>query len=115
MRWRFNLGPVGAALRECINNGDESLDACRKTLAALDRCYSTIKSFVSDNDWEEINLEYQTVKNHINTLNIDDEITRIDRLLDENFDGFNPALDCVNDDLRIFYDLCDDYRIWVGI
>lgn len=115
MRWRFNLGPFGKALRQQINDGSESLESCRKTLDALDKCYAHIKTLVNEEDWDEINLEYQTVKDHINTLSIEDEATRIDRLLDENFDGFNPALDCVNDDLRIFYNLCDDYGIWIGV
>lgn len=115
MKWRFNLGPFGTKLRGCINDGDEGLESCKKTLDALDKCYAHIKTLVSEDEWEEINMEYETVKEHIAILSIDDEATRQDRLEDEHFYGYNQPLECVNEDLRIFYDLCDDYRIWIGV
>lgn len=71
--------------------------------------------YLVDRNWEEISEEYRTVRQHIDILSIEDEAEREERLLDENFDGHNPALECVNDDLRIFYNVCDDYRIWIGI
>lgn len=115
MAWRFNLGFLGKALREAINDGDESLESCKRTLIALDKCYFAIKERVKENEWEEISSEAETVKEHINILSIDDDATREDRLIDENFAGWNPPLDCVNADLKIFYDICDEYCIWVGI
>ena len=48
-------------------------------------------------------------------LNNPDEGAREDALRDGGYNGFNPALECVNDSLRAFYDLCDYYRIWVGV
>lgn len=115
MAWRFNLGFLGRTLRAAINDGDESLESCKKTLIALDNCYSAIKDRVKEDEWEEISLEAETIKEHINILNMDDEAMRQDRLEDEHFYGWNQPLDCVNEDLRIFYDLCDNYRIWIGV
>lgn len=115
MNWRFNLGFLGKALREAINDGDDSLESCKKTLAALDDCYSAIKKRVKENEWEEISIEAETVKEHINILNIEDDALRQDRLEDKCFYGWNQQLDCVNEDLRIFYDICDEYRIWVAM
>lgn len=115
MKWKYDLKGFGKELRQCINNGGEDLESCRKTLRALENCYKLIKSKVPEDDWEEISEEYRTVRQHIDILSIEDESEREDRLMDENFDGYNLALECVNDDLRIFYNICDDYSIWVGV
>ena len=115
MKWKYDLKSFGKELRQCINEGGEDLESCRKTLRALENCYKLIKSKVSEDDEEEISEEYRTVRQHIDILSIEDESEREDRLLDENFDGYNPALECVNDDLRIFYNICDDYSIWIGV
>lgn len=47
----------------------------------------------------------------------DNELVRIirDSFVDYLKTADNPAFECVNDNLRAFYDLCDYYRIWVGI
>lgn len=115
MKWKYDLKGFGKELRQCINNGGEDLESCRKTLRALENCYKLIKSKVPEDDWEEISEEYRTVRQHIDILSIEDESEREDRLMDENFDGYNLALECVNDDLCIFYNICDDYSIWVGV
>lgn len=114
-KWKYDLKNTGKSLRQCINDGGEDLESCRKTLRELENCYKLIKSKVPEGDWEEISEEYRNVQHHIDILSIEDEIEREDRLLDENFTGYNPALECVNDDLHIFYNICDEYRIWVGI
>ena len=56
-----------------------------------------------------------TLNFYIEALNNPDEGKREDALLDGGYDGYNPALDCVNDSLKTFYDLCDYHRIWVGV
>lgn len=114
MKWKYDLKSFGKELRQCINEGGEDLESCRKTLRALESCYKLIKSKVSEDDWEEISEEYRTVRQHIDILSVEDEAEREDRLLDEDFTGYNLALECVNDDLRVFYNICDDYSIWVG-
>lgn len=115
MKWKYDLKGFGKELRQCINDGDDGLESCRKTLLALENCYKLIKSKLSEDDWEEISEEYRIVRQHIDILSVEDEAEREDRLLDEGFDGVNPALDCVNDDLRIFYNICDNNSIWVGV
>ncbi len=113
-RWRFNLGVVGQNLRTKINDGEEDLNSCIATLEALEKCYCAIKGLLPVDEWEEICEEYDNIKEHLDILKLD-EIERLDKLLGLGFDGYNPPLDCVNDDLRIFYNVCDDLRIWVGI
>lgn len=112
MKWRFTLGS-GPALRQMINDGDEDLESCKKTLAALETCYKEIKRRLGSGDLEDVSEELENVQEHIQILN-KEEIDRLDNLIDLGFDGYNPCLECVNDDLKTFYDICDSYRIWVG-
>lgn len=110
--WKYHLAS-GTSLRQQINDGEETLKSCIDTLVTLEKCYSEIKSKVSSDDWEDISDEWENVKEHIEILKTDDEIKRDDQLLDLGFDGYNPPLDMVNEDLHIFYNICDDNRIWI--
>ena len=112
--WRYKLEFHGKALREKINNGGEDLESCKDTLQALKDCYDQIKRLVKD-DWWNFESDYDSLEYYIDVLNNPDEGAREDALLDGGYNGFNPALECVNDSLRAFYDLCDYYRIWVGV
>lgn len=112
--WEYHLA-TGSSLRQHINDGEETLKSCINTLIALEKCYSEIKGKVAADDWEDISGEWENVKEHIEILKTDDEVERIDHLLDLGFDGFNPPLDMVNEDLLIFYNVCDELRIWIGI
>lgn len=112
MKWKFTL-INGTALRQIIDNGGEDLESCKKTLSALEKCYQEIKNRIDAAAWREIRSELETIQEHIQIFN-KDEINRIDNLQDLGFDGYNPYLDCVNEDLEIFYDICDSNRIWVG-
>ena len=114
VKWRYKLEFQGKALRETINNGGEDLESCKATLQVLKNCYDQIKRLVED-DWWNFESDYESLEHHIEVLNNPDESKREDALLDGGYDGDNPALECVNDSLRAFYDLCDYYRIWVGI
>ena len=112
--WRYKLEFHGKDLREKINNGGEDLESCKATLQALKDCYDQIKRLVKD-DWWNFESDYDSLEYYIDVLNNPDEGAREDALLDGGYNGFNPALECVNDSLRAFYDLCDYYRIWVGV
>ena len=114
IKWRYKLEYHGKALRETINTGGDDLESCKKTLLALKDCYDQIKSLVKA-DWWEFESDYNTLNFYIEALNNPDEGKREDALLDGGYDGYNPALDCVNDSLKTFYDLCDYHRIWVGV
>lgn len=114
VRWKYKLDFWGKALREKINNGGEDLESCKATLQALKKCYDQIKKMAKD-DWMNFESDYESLEYYIEVLNNPDESKREDDLLDGGFDGNNPALDCVNNCLRAFYDLCDYYRIWIGI
>lgn len=114
VKWRYKLEFRGKALRETINNGGEDLESCKATLQALKNCYDQIKMLNKD-DWWEFEGEYETLLYYIETLNNPDESKRENALLDGGYAGYNPALECVNDSLRTFYDLCDYHRIWIGI
>ena len=52
MKWKYDLKSFGKELRQCINEGGEDLESCRKTLRALENCYKLIKSKVPEDDWE---------------------------------------------------------------
>lgn len=114
VKWRYKLEFQGKALRETINNGGEDLESCKATLQVLKNCYDQIKRLVKD-DWWNFESDYESLEYCIEVLNNPDESKREDALLDCGYIGDNPALECVNDSLRAFYDLCDYYRIWVGI
>lgn len=114
MKWRYRLDHSGKTLRETINDGDEDLESCKATLHALKDCYDQIKMLVKD-DWCNFECEYESLVYYIDVLNNPDEEKREDDLLDSGYNDFNPALECVNDCLRTFYDLCDYYRIWIGV
>lgn len=111
--WRYKLEFYGKALREKINNGGEDLESCKATLQALKDCYDQIKRLVKD-DWWNFESDYDSLEYYIDVLNNPNANEREQALLDGDFSGENPALDCVNECLRSFYDLCDYYDIWVG-
>ena len=111
MNWKYKLNQHGKNLRNAINNGGDDLESCKVTLKALKDCYDQIKKLVKD-DWWNFESDYDSLEYYIDVLNNPDEDKREDALLDG---GYNPALECVNDSLRVFYDLCDYYRIWIGI
>lgn len=112
--WRYKLEFQGKSLRKTINNGSEDLESCKATLQALKNCYDQIKRLVKD-DWWNFESDYESLEYYIEVLDNPDKSKREDALLDGGYNGDNPALECVNDNLRAFYDLCDYYRIWAGI
>ncbi len=101
MKWKFSLGYWGIRLRKCINgNNPESLE---------------IHRIVTEDDWWDFENYYTTLESDIDILNEEDNIKREDRLLAVGYDGYNPALECVNNNLKSFYDLCDYYRIFIPV
>lgn len=112
MKWRIHL-LTGAELRQTINDGGEDLESCKETLSALEKCYQEIENKIDAEAREEISCELETVQEHIRILNLDD-CSMEDALEENGFYGWNQPLECVNDDLETFYNICDDNRIWVG-
>lgn len=116
MKWKFSLGYWGIRLRKCINGDNpESLESCRTTLKMLKICYDKIHRIVTEDDWWDFEDYYTTLESDIDVLNEEDDIKREDRLLAVGYDGYNPALECVNNNLKSFYDLCDYYRIFIPV
>lgn len=114
MKWEHNLGYLGKQLRESINcDNPESLEACKTTLNMLRHCYNAIHKFVDEDEWWDIEDYLPILEGDIDILNEEDDIKREDRLLSVGYEGYNPALDCVNMNLKIFYDFCDQYRIFI--
>lgn len=114
-KWWYSLNYAGKTLRQTISDGGEDLQSCKETLKALDWCYQEIKRKLAEDDWMEIELEYDLLQSLMRIIDIADEAEREDRLIDIGYDGFNPALDAVNDVLSVFYDVCDNYSIWIGL
>lgn len=98
MKWAYSLNFCGKNLREAINNGGEDLDSCKSTLQSL-------LDFENEQDNIEELLEIFGC----------DDVLRENRLLSCGYDEENLPLQATNERLRAFYDLCDYYRIWVGV
>lgn len=114
--WQHSLNPTGSILRQTINNGNEDLQSCKDTLEALKTCYEQIKRLVSEEEWSFYYEDaFDNVVGDLEILNEPDDAKREDRLLDIGYDGYNPPLEMVNNELRTFYDLCDEHSIWIGL
>jgi hypothetical protein len=114
MEWKYNLVYYGSKLRESIHCYEpESVESCRTTLNVLKNCYDKIHKIVTTDEWWDIEDYYTTLESDIDILNEENDIKRENRLLTVGYDGYNPALECVNNNLKIFYDLCDYYRIFI--
>lgn len=113
-KWKYSLTIQGKLLRQAISNGGEDIESCKTILQALKSCYDQIKGLVKD-DWWNFISDYESLEYYIDVLNDSDVNKRRGALLDGGFAGSNATLDCVNDCLRAFYDLCDYYSIWVGV
>lgn len=115
-RWKYSLGNVGLELREAINNREDNLESCRDTMQALNRCYERIKNIIDTETWFFFFEDYfENFITDLDILNEPDEIKREDRFLVSRYTGYNSALDMVNNDLKIFYDLCDRWGIWISL
>lgn len=104
-KWKYII--YGNVLREAINNGEDNISSALTTLRLLKSCYRSIRDRIKEDDWwHGFNWSYEVV---------DEDI----KFLEENgnlFDiGFNSFYDLVNDRLNTFYDLCDEYEIWISI
>lgn len=114
--WVHSLTVTGKILRQVINDGGEDLQSCKNTLEALQACYENIKRLVSEDDWNwYFEDAYMNIIGDLKILNDSDDARREDRLIDIGYDGYNPALEMINNELRTFYDLCDEHSIWIGL
>lgn len=114
--WVHSLTVTGKHLRQVINDGGEDLQSCKNTLEALQTCYENIKRLVSEDDWDwYFEDAYANIIVDLEILNDSNDARREDRLIDIGYDGYNPALEMTNNELRTFYDLCDEHSIWIGL
>lgn len=114
MKWAYSLNFCGKNLREAINNGGEDLDSCKSTLQSLLDCYKQIQRLIPQDDWYEFENEQDNIEELLEIFGCDD-VLRENRLLSCGYDEENLPLQATNERLRAFYDLCDYYRIWVGV
>lgn len=106
--WKYTI--YGRGLRESIANMRNSdileVSDVKQILELLKSCYEQIKSRIDEYDWEfEFDFPYEIV--------IDDIV-----ILENwrgHFPGFEDLGELVDDRLTEFYDLCDDYRIWISV
>ena len=98
--WKYKL-KSGKALRDAIDAEDNV-----ETLNALRACFEEIHRAMPDM-YDEDDLE--------------DDINEIENQLDncENYADYDMTYDDIEDEINYmlngFYDLCDSYRIWVGL
>ncbi len=108
------MDSCGKNLRKTIDNGGEDLDSCKATLLSLANCYKQIQKMIPQDDWYGFEEEQDRVKELLEIFDKDDAL-REDCLLDLGYDEINLPLQAVNESLRNFYDLCDYYKIWIGL
>ena len=102
-KWNYDLGTVGKNLREAIHTEIESIASCAWTLENLLKCLDYIREIcpVAINDIFETRRE-----------GIQESFEEMSALDEEEYPY---AEDVVNEWLDTFYDLCDFYRIWIGV
>jgi hypothetical protein len=104
MAWKYDLGATATALRTTIMNSEEDAEGCLATLNALRACYAKVKELLTEEDYvaygfDEMAEEMEIIRSGIEFGDDDD---------DEAVANTDYAL-------GVFYDLCDDCRIWVTL
>ena len=114
MKWAYRLNLQGKRLRAIINNGSEDLESCKETLFALLDCYRAIKRMLPEDDCYEFGDEQENIEDLLKIFS-EDKVLMEDQLLDLEYNDANLPLQATNESLKIFYDLCDYYRVWIGV
>jgi hypothetical protein len=88
-------------LHDIIYNAADDIGSCLEVLQALDVCYDSIIDMFDIPDVEQMKSDVECV---YTMYSVDDY-----SLSDET------VVDLVNASLDVFYDFCDEQRIWTGI
>lgn len=100
----------GTELRRLINNSG-AWEVSVEVIRQLKKCYQEI---IDGYPWED-ELDKDKFQEALDFLNGDDEIIINWMNGGEDIEeyGFDTDLDLVDERLEEFYNLCDEYRIWV--
>lgn len=105
-KWIYKL-KRGNELRRLIEEA-ETTENLLEILQKLKNCYQEIlTSYPFEDEYDKYDIQEA-----LNFLGGDDEIIQ-EKELGEY--GFENAEDLIDNRLEEFYNLCDDYRIWVGL
>lgn len=103
IRWSYDLKEQGSKLREAINEGEASREACEEILNQIINCCQYLKEqFTIDdrNDYEwdidQLIEDCEDTKFYLDEYDEDSNADNIDEVLDR------------------FYDLMDLIRVWIG-
>lgn len=105
-KWIYKL-KKGSELRRLIEEA-ETTENLLEILQELKNCYQEILAFYPfEDEYDKYNIQEA-----LDFLEGDDEIIQEEEL--EEY-GFENAEDLIDNRLEEFYNLCDDYRIWVEL
>lgn len=105
-KWIYKL-KRGSELRRLIEEA-ETTENLLEILQKLKNCYQEIlTSYPFEDEYDKYDIQEA-----LDFLEGDDEIIQ-EKELGEY--GFENAEDLIDNRLEEFYNLCDDYRIWIGL
>lgn len=109
-KWRYTCAG-GKRLREAIT-ATGTTDGCRykreaAAMTALENCLTEIVSKVSEADADEFQMLKDLISGEAELISSQSP------LIKEM--GFATSAELVDDRLHQFWDLCDEYRVWVAV
>ena len=101
-RWRYFLGEPGEVLRAILNENEKTVKNCCKTLVQLRDCWEFISEML-DSDYEQFCMDRR-----------EEVMNDMADMLDDPNMSYETARDITNEHLKVFYDLCDEQKVWIG-
>ena len=101
--WKYDITPYGKALHSAINEAEDSFDGSKDVLNKLIACLEHIESIIPEDDFDTYFADIMEDAKLFVECEPDDYCTEQDEI--ENVDYV----------LSNFYDVCDGYRIWIGV
>lgn len=105
-RWKYKLEDKGKQLGKLINEGDSTLETVIAVYNQMIDCLKFLKLKLDRRD--KIDLSYE-----IDSMIYDFQTKCQDGYTDE-YDYYEEK-DDLNFNLRLFYDFCDDNKVWIGL
>lgn len=109
-KWQYKLEAEGKQLLDTILNNDESFEGHAKVIDQLRVCCEKVMSLVHD----ERSMAYFDFCELFNVMEGEAEVLRSNpsEIFEWDFTG---ATELTEARLARFYDLCDAYKVWVGL
>ena len=109
-KWNYDMSTAGKSLRDAIAADSQSIESCQLVLDRLLNCFDWIKEHCIS----KIVASFESYRPYVF-----ETIDELKEMQDPHYvletDDYEFAEEAVNQHLKDFYDLCDMYKIWVGI